>query len=199
MGADTIPLESAALRARAGESRAAEGVPARRPRYELPTEASCRTARSSYSWRTHRAAAAASTCRTWREVLRKRSARRVSTARAFVSPDSRWIAAIGPDTRVHLYPLGGGSADRPAGLPALGLSGGLDGGREGPLRLAAGDSLHARPHRRRIRPPDPYPGPLRQRRRRRDFLRAGSRSLRTAGRCSSVPCEYSRLFIKCKT
>jgi Tol biopolymer transport system component len=39
----------------------------------------------------------------------------VSAARLFVSPDSRWIAAIGPDTRVHLYPLGGGS---PTELPA---------------------------------------------------------------------------------
>jgi len=39
----------------------------------------------------------------------------ISASRLFVSPDARWIAAIGPDTRVHLYPLGGGS---PTDLPA---------------------------------------------------------------------------------
>jgi hypothetical protein len=42
----------------------------------------------------------------------------ISAARLFVSPDSRWIAAVGPDTRVHLYPLGGGpSTDLQASLP----------------------------------------------------------------------------------
>jgi Tol biopolymer transport system component len=39
----------------------------------------------------------------------------IGASRLFVSPDSRWIAAIGPDRRVHLYPLGGGS---PTDLPA---------------------------------------------------------------------------------
>ena len=47
----------------------------------------------------------------------------ISAARVFVSPDSRWIAAIGPDTRVHLYPLGGGPpthlpASQPSDFPA---------------------------------------------------------------------------------
>ena len=47
----------------------------------------------------------------------------IAASRLFVSPDSRWIAAIGPDTRVHLYPLGGGSptdlpASRPSDFPA---------------------------------------------------------------------------------
>jgi Tol biopolymer transport system component len=43
----------------------------------------------------------------------------ISASRLFVSPDSRWIAAVGPDTRVHLYPLGGGAAtDLPASRAA---------------------------------------------------------------------------------
>ena len=43
----------------------------------------------------------------------------IAAARLFVSPDSRWIAGVGPDTRVHLYPLGGGApTDLPASLPA---------------------------------------------------------------------------------
>jgi eukaryotic-like serine/threonine-protein kinase len=43
----------------------------------------------------------------------------ISAARLFVSPDSRWIAAVGPDNRVHLYPLGGGSpTDLPASQPS---------------------------------------------------------------------------------
>jgi WD40 repeat protein len=53
----------------------------------------------------------------------------IGASRFFVSPDSRWIAAVGPDTRVHLYPLGGGSptelpssepGDSPAGWTADG-------------------------------------------------------------------------------
>ena len=39
----------------------------------------------------------------------------ISATRHFVSPDARWIAAVGADTRVHLYPLTGGS---PTDLPA---------------------------------------------------------------------------------
>ncbi|HTR01785.1 MAG TPA: hypothetical protein VMN82_01215, partial [Thermoanaerobaculia bacterium] len=44
-------------------------------------------------------------------------------ARHFVSPDSRWIAAIGPDNRVHLYPMAGGTptdlaASKPGDSPA---------------------------------------------------------------------------------
>jgi Tol biopolymer transport system component len=53
----------------------------------------------------------------------------IAAARPFVSPDARWVAAVGPDNRVHLYPLGGGSAmdlpasrsgDSPAGWSADG-------------------------------------------------------------------------------
>jgi len=39
----------------------------------------------------------------------------ITATRLFVSPDARWIAAVGADTRVHLYPIGGGS---PTDLPA---------------------------------------------------------------------------------
>jgi Tol biopolymer transport system component len=47
----------------------------------------------------------------------------IAASRLFVSPDSRWIAAVGPDTRVHLYPFAGGSrtdlqASRPSDFPA---------------------------------------------------------------------------------
>jgi len=47
----------------------------------------------------------------------------ISISRIFVSPDSRWIAAIGPDTRVHLYPTAGGAptdlqASQPDDYPA---------------------------------------------------------------------------------
>ncbi len=53
----------------------------------------------------------------------------ISASRLFVSPDARWIAAIGPDTRVHLYPTAGGDVidlpasqadDYPAGFTADG-------------------------------------------------------------------------------
>jgi Tol biopolymer transport system component len=53
----------------------------------------------------------------------------VNASRLFVSPDSRWIAAVGPDTRVHLYPVAGGASralpgsvpsDYPAGWTADG-------------------------------------------------------------------------------
>jgi Tol biopolymer transport system component len=39
----------------------------------------------------------------------------ITSSRLFVSPDSRWIAAVGPDARVSLYPSAGGAA---VGLPA---------------------------------------------------------------------------------
>src|SRR5262249_42573088 len=43
----------------------------------------------------------------------------ITAGRLFVSPDSRWTAAIGPDRRVRLYPIGGGSAtDLTASLPS---------------------------------------------------------------------------------
>jgi Tol biopolymer transport system component len=47
----------------------------------------------------------------------------VNPGRIFVSPDARWIAAVGPDTRIHLYPSAGGSpkdlpASRPRDYPA---------------------------------------------------------------------------------
>ena len=35
--------------------------------------------------------------------------------RMFISPDGRWIAALGPDRRIYLYPSAGGS---PTELPA---------------------------------------------------------------------------------
>jgi Tol biopolymer transport system component len=50
-------------------------------------------------------------------------------ARSIVSPDARWVAAIGPDNKVHLYPLAGGTptdleasktGDSPAGWAADG-------------------------------------------------------------------------------
>ncbi len=55
----------------------------------------------------------------------------ITNARIFVSPDARWIVAIGPDARAHLYPMAGGSptdlasskpADYPAGWTADGKS-----------------------------------------------------------------------------
>ena len=43
------------------------------------------------------------------------SAEGINYSRLFVSPDARWIAALGPDRRIHLYPSMGGS---PTDLPA---------------------------------------------------------------------------------
>ncbi len=34
----------------------------------------------------------------------------LTSSRIFVSPDARWVAAIGPDSKVHLYPAAGGAA-----------------------------------------------------------------------------------------
>jgi eukaryotic-like serine/threonine-protein kinase len=54
----------------------------------------------------------------------------LNTSRIFVSPDGRWISAIGSDTRVHLFPSAGGApkdfatsrpGDSPAGWSADGL------------------------------------------------------------------------------
>ena len=47
----------------------------------------------------------------------------INPSRIFVSPDARWIAAIGSDTRVHLFPVAGGapkdlSGSRPGDSPA---------------------------------------------------------------------------------
>jgi Tol biopolymer transport system component len=47
----------------------------------------------------------------------------ITNARVFLSPDARWVSAIGPDARVHLYPLAGGSptdlaASKPGDYPA---------------------------------------------------------------------------------
>ncbi len=36
----------------------------------------------------------------------------LNPTRIFVSPDSRWIAAVGPDFRVHLFPVEGGAPPR---------------------------------------------------------------------------------------
>ncbi|MGE5275563.1 MAG: protein kinase domain-containing protein [Acidobacteriota bacterium] len=42
----------------------------------------------------------------------------INPSRLFVSPDARWIAAVGPDSRVHLYPVAGGPpVDLPASQP----------------------------------------------------------------------------------
>jgi Tol biopolymer transport system component len=42
----------------------------------------------------------------------------INPTRLFVSPDGQWIAAVGPDARVHLYPSSGGSSrDLPASRP----------------------------------------------------------------------------------
>ena len=47
----------------------------------------------------------------------------LNASRIFVSPDGNWVAAIGPDSRVRLYPSGGGSprelaASKPDDYPA---------------------------------------------------------------------------------
>ncbi len=47
----------------------------------------------------------------------------LNPTRIFVSPDGRWIAAVGPDFRIHLYPSGGGpsrdlSTSKPDDYPA---------------------------------------------------------------------------------
>ncbi len=43
------------------------------------------------------------------------SAEGINPTRLFVSPDARWIAAVGPDSRIHLYPASGGPVvDLPA-------------------------------------------------------------------------------------
>jgi hypothetical protein len=47
----------------------------------------------------------------------------LNASRIFVSPDGRWIPAIGPDFRIHLYPSGGGpsrdlAASKPDDYPA---------------------------------------------------------------------------------
>ena len=51
------------------------------------------------------------------------SAEGITYSRLFVSPDARWVAALGPDSRVHLFPAAGGSsavlaASRPGDVPA---------------------------------------------------------------------------------
>jgi eukaryotic-like serine/threonine-protein kinase len=59
------------------------------------------------------------------------SAEGISYSRLFVSPDAKWIAALGPDRRIALYPSAGGSptvltatnsSDLPAGWTADGRS-----------------------------------------------------------------------------
>ena len=51
------------------------------------------------------------------------SAEGITYSRLFVSPDSRWVAALGPDSRVHLFPAAGGSStvlssSNPGDVPA---------------------------------------------------------------------------------
>jgi Tol biopolymer transport system component len=57
------------------------------------------------------------------------SAEGINYSRLFLSPDARWVAALGPDRRIHLYPSAGGSptelstsqaGDLPAGWTADG-------------------------------------------------------------------------------
>ena len=133
---------------RAGQPKA---VPTRRPRtahvrrlrsgrLEVRLRGECRRPRAPVS--TFRTSAGGPP----RAMRRKGSI----PARLFVSPDGRWIAAIGPDARAHLYPLAGGlrptSRRRSRRLP-----GGLDGRRQGSLRVADGHSLHGRSPRGRVR------------------------------------------------
>ena len=47
----------------------------------------------------------------------------ITYSRLFVSPDARWVAALGPDSRVHLFPTAGGSStvlssSNPGDVPA---------------------------------------------------------------------------------
>jgi eukaryotic-like serine/threonine-protein kinase len=44
------------------------------------------------------------------------SAEGITYSRLFVSPDAKWVAALGPDRRIHLYPSAGGS---PTDIPAV--------------------------------------------------------------------------------
>jgi eukaryotic-like serine/threonine-protein kinase len=59
------------------------------------------------------------------------SAEGINYSRLFVSPDARWVAALGPDSRIHLFPTAGGastvlstsrSGDVPAGWAGDGRS-----------------------------------------------------------------------------
>jgi len=51
------------------------------------------------------------------------SAEGINYSRLFVSPDARWVVALGPDLRVHLFPTAGGSstvlsASQPGDIPS---------------------------------------------------------------------------------
>ncbi|HKD16946.1 MAG TPA: protein kinase [Thermoanaerobaculia bacterium] len=85
------------------------------------------------------------------------SAEGINSGRLFVSPDARWIAALGPDRRIHLYPTGGGSptelpsskaGDNPSGWTADGrgiyVSGGGIPCRIDVIDIATGARTHVR-------------------------------------------------------
>ncbi|MET0618838.1 MAG: protein kinase, partial [Thermoanaerobaculia bacterium] len=80
----------------------------------------------------------------------------INYSRLFVSPDARWIAALGPDRRIYLYPTAGGSptelsasraGDLPAGWTADGKGLYVSGGypcRVDVIDVASGARTHVR-------------------------------------------------------
>ena len=92
------------------------------------------------------------------------SAEGVNYSRLFVSPDARWIAALGPDRRIYLYPSAGGSPTELAASRAGDIPAGWTADAKGPLRLRR-IPLPCRRDRRRLRSPDACSGPRRERRR----------------------------------
>ena len=85
------------------------------------------------------------------------SAEGINYSRLFVSPDARWIAALGPDRRIYLFPSAGGSptelpasraGDLPAGWTADGkglyVSGGGIPCRVDVIDIASGARTHVR-------------------------------------------------------
>ena len=85
----------------------------------------------------------------------------INYSRLFVSPDARWIAALGPDRRIYLYPSAGGSptelsasraGDLPAGWTADGKGLYVSGGypcRVDVIDVASGARTHVREPRRK--------------------------------------------------
>ena len=84
------------------------------------------------------------------------SAEGINYSRLFVSPDARWIAALGPDRRIYLYPVGGRlpdgalrvqAGDVPAGWTADGKGFYVSGGypcRVDVIDVASGARTHVR-------------------------------------------------------
>ena len=83
-----------------------------------------------------------------RDQRRKGSTQRASSFRR----TARWIAAIGPDFRVRPLSLRREARRRELAASKPATSRGLVGGRQEPLRRAAGNPLHGRPDRRRDGP-----------------------------------------------